>query len=304
MEILEYLEIFKDLFKEHMVFDDCMDWKANKITKDGETYLRIRSFPAEKVSKVVLEDYVIRDKLKGIVIIVYPSPSYAIPAFTFQVGGRNENKTLGVLDMAPTLPNVDFSPVKPLYEKHCNLLGVKPCKIEWLNSICSKYLIHCNYKFLDRELFKQALIDYFNVWYKQYYLPAKKINNKKTVKTITKYIRTYKEVLHHNDPAYGIFTRAWGKPVSDAYIYLEYGDYPALVPPKKFKYKFKIWENKKLGMKWEKEAQLRVMEAPKFIRSYIRKTIENKVFDAQINVITLEVFNKYKENRPGDSQTE
>ena len=47
----------------------------------------------------------------------------------------------------------------------------------------------------------------------------------------TQAIYKFKEVLHANDPAYGIFTKAWGKPVADAFFYLETHHHPALPMP-------------------------------------------------------------------------
>jgi hypothetical protein len=40
-----------------------------------------------------------------------------------------------------------------------------------------------------------------------------------------------KKVLHENDPAHGIFSKAWGKRVADAMMYLETRDHPALEVP-------------------------------------------------------------------------
>ena len=142
------------------------------------------------------------------------------------------------------------------------------------------------------------MLEYFNVWYENYYKPGIRSTDKKKIKTATKSIYKFKHTLHHNDPSYGVIVRACGKETADAYFHLEYGDYPALTPPKKFKTDFKIWENKKLGIKWTKDAQEKVMEAPQLVQLLIRKTIESRVFEARIELITDEIFEQFKSNRP------
>jgi hypothetical protein len=59
--------------------------------------------------------------------------------------------------------------------------------------------------------------------------------------------------------------------------------------------KLKPWENKDLNILWEGRAQERVLAAPKQVQQRIIDAIEAKAFEDNMGIITLEVFDKYKE---------
>ena len=100
-----------------------------------------------------------------------------------------------------------------------------------MNKICSPYLLHCQYDVLDTENFLNATREYLQIWIEHYYLPGRLIEREEDRAYALDRIYRFKEILHANDPAYGIFTKAWGKPVADAFFYLETQSHPALPPP-------------------------------------------------------------------------
>lgn len=292
------LKIFLDRFGEHMCTDDYMQFFSNRRKSGNDTFLSSDFYSADNMSVIILEEYAVRGKLKGNVIIAFPEPNFDIPIFTFQLGG-NETQSIALLDISPTLPDIDYAPLIPVFEKYKALLGMEPSKVDWVNSICSPYLLHCQYEELDNELFIEAMREYLDIWVEQYYKPGAPIESEDQVEIATNAVYKYKHVLHANDPAYGIFSREWGKTVADAFFYLETRDYPSLPIPEEPKAKARSWENKDLNILWSKDAQDQVLQAPMSVHQIIRDTIEERVSAANIGMITLEVFNKYKEAKTG-----
>lgn len=73
--------------------------------------------------------------------------------------------------------------------------------------------------------------EYLKIWIERYYKPAVALSSQDQIEGSTRAIHRYKQVLHDNDPAHGIFSKAWGKKVADAMMYLETRDHPALLIP-------------------------------------------------------------------------
>jgi hypothetical protein len=105
---------------------------------------------------------------------------------------------------------------------------MQPSTIEWVTSISSPYLLHCQYGELDEDVFMQATREYLRTWIDHYYKPGRLIEGPEAIATATSSILRYKRILHESDPAHGIFSKAWGKKVADAFMYLETRDHPAL----------------------------------------------------------------------------
>jgi hypothetical protein len=292
------LEIFIELFGKYLSTDDSMEFYSNRKKNGTDTFLRSDIYGAEKISAVILEEYSVKSKMGGNVVIVLPNPEYDIPVFSFQLGG-NDSQSIALLDISPTLPDTDYTPLKATFERYRDLLGIEKPKIDWVKSISSPYLLHCQYGSLDEELFMDALREYLAIWIEHYYLPGARIKDKKSVEIATNAVYKFKHVLHDNDPAYGVFARAWGKPVADAFFYLETHQHPALPIPEEHNKKIKPWENNELNILWTREAQECVYDAPESVHQLIRDAIEDKVAAANIGIITLEVWDKYKVTRPG-----
>jgi hypothetical protein len=292
------LKIFVDMFGEYMSDDDIMQFYSNRTKGEKHTFLNSDFRQADKMSVVILEEYEVRGKLAGNVLMTFPEPEYGIPVFNFQLGG-NGVKSIGLLDLSPTTPNIDYSPLIPIHEKYKKLLGVDPPHVDWVDSISSPYLLHCHYEELDTDLFLEAMSAYLKVWIEHYYKPAEKLTDELQIEIVTNAIYKFKRVLHANDPAYAIFSKEWGPSVADAFYYLETRNYPALAMPEHDHAKFKAWENKELRVLWEREAQEQVLQAPESYQQTIRDAVEQRVSAAHLGIITADVFEKYKEAKPG-----
>jgi len=144
----------------------------------------------------------------------------------------------------------------------------------------------------------EAVREYLKIWIEHYYLPGARLEDENAIAIVTNAVYKYKHVLHAHDPAYGIFAKAWGKPVADAFFYLETHQHPALPIPEEHGNKTRLWKNTDLNILWTREAQECVYEAPESVHQLIRDAIEEKVAAANIGIITLEVWNKYKGTKP------
>jgi hypothetical protein len=288
------LKIFYELFEEHMSMEDNFQFFSNSRKKGVNTFLSSEIFSAEKVSAIILEEYSIRGKLGGNVMMTLPDPEYDVPIFAFQLGG-NAAKSFALVDISPTLPDIDYTPLIPVYEKYKKLLGFAPSKIDWVKSTSSPYLLLCQYEVMDIDLFLEATREYLKVWIEHYYKPGKKLTDAKAIENVSNAVYKYKRVLHDNDPAYGVFHKEWGEPVADAFFYIETRDHPSIPLPDHSKKTNKSWENKELNILWENRAQERVMQAPEQVQQRIITAIEAKAVQDNMGIITLELFDKYKD---------
>ncbi|MDH4022579.1 MAG: hypothetical protein OEV14_05590 [Gammaproteobacteria bacterium] len=221
------IKMFFEMFGEHLSLDDYMEFYSNRHKGSTDTMLRLDVYKAKKLATVVLEEYSVRGKLKGHVIILFPEPAFNVPIFMFQLGG-NDTQSIALLDISPTLPAMDYGPLLAAHRKYRDLLAVEESKIEWVTQISSPYLLHRQYGPLDEDLFMEASREYLRIWIEHYYKPGAVHSSPEDIETATAAIRRYKKILHQSDPAHGIFSKAWGKKVADAFMYLETRDHPAL----------------------------------------------------------------------------
>jgi hypothetical protein len=224
------LGTFYKLFEDHLSTDDYTQFLSNRRKKGLDTYLHSDFYKADKMADVILEEYGVRNKLTGNVIVAIPEPAWDVPIFFFQLGG-NDRQKIAMLDISPTSPSTDYTPLIPLWEKYSDLLNLKPPTLDWVKSISSPYLLEVDYAELDTELFLEAMYEYLCVWIEHYYKPASRQPDAAAEKYATEAIFRFKTVLHSNDPAYNIFLKAWGKPVADAFFYLETRSHPSLPMP-------------------------------------------------------------------------
>jgi len=288
------LKIFYELFEEHMSMEDNFQFFSNSRKKGINTFLSSDIFSAEKVSTIILEEYSIRGKLGGNVMMTLPDPEYDVPIFAFQLGG-NAAKSFALVDICPTLPDIDYKPLVPVYKKYKKLLGLPDSKIDWVNSTSSPYLLLCQYDALDIDLFLEATREYLKIWIEHYYQPGKKLTDGKAIENVSNAVYKYKRVLHDNDPAYGVFHKEWGEPVADAFYYIETRDDPSIPMPVHSGKKIKTWENKELNILWERQAQERVMQEPEQVHQRIIDAVEAKATRDNMGIITLELFDQYKD---------
>jgi len=220
------IQMFHEMFGKHLAMDDYMEFFSNRRKSGTDTFLSLDIYRADKLATIVLEEYGVRGKLNGHVIVVFPEPRYDIPIFMFQLGG-NERQSIALLDISPTRSGTDYTPVLAAHRRYFDLLQVEPSATEWVTSISSPYLLHRQYGPLDVELFMEAAREYLRIWIEHYYEPAGELGED-LVGEATRGILRYKKILHESDPAHGIFSKAWGRKVADAFMYLETRDHPAL----------------------------------------------------------------------------
>lgn len=290
--ILRPLKYFYATFKDQMHVEDHMEFYCNRKTEGGETSLRAETYHADKLARVVMEEYSIRSKMRGSVIMTLPLHDNDIPIFFFQIGGRGD-RSIAVLDISPTLARIDYSPLVPVYEKYHELLGLGDSKVAWLQKICSPCLLHCQYDQIDCELFLEAMEQYLKIWIEHYYRAGADLTDASEIELVTNAIYKFKYVLHHYDPAYGIFAKAWGKAAADAFVSLECSDYPAYRPPESLDSKVKQWDNDELNLVWTEQAQLQAMQAQRAGQERIRARVERQAAAAGFGIITPEIYRRY-----------
>jgi len=224
------LAMFYKKLEGLLSMDDYQQFYSNKTKNGRDTYLCSDIFSNDIMSAIILEEYGVRGKLGGNVFVAYPKPEYNVPIFGWQLGGNDKQK-IAMLDINATQADIDYTPLKPVFEKYQDLLDLDPPKLDWVKEISSPYLIHRQYDELDVELFMEATYEYLAIWLEHYYKPAKLLETEEQKREAEVAIYKYKRILHDNDPAYGIFKKEWGTPVADAFFYVETRDHPALPMP-------------------------------------------------------------------------
>lgn len=282
---------FFGMFHDELSVDDHMEFFANHKAADGETYLRMETYTAEKLSRVFTEEYSVRSEMRGNVIVATPKPTNDIPFFFFQLGGK-EDRSIAVLDISPTLDTIDYTPLIPVYEKYSSALGLGPTKVKWMTKTCSPYLLSCQYEELDDELFIEAMCEYFKVWVEHYYRPGRELTDEQDIERATNAIYKFKFVLHHHDPAYKIFSKSWGKTVADAFVFLECADHPAYRPAEGAEAKVKAWMNWDLNIQWTEAAQLAILAAPEDEQAALRQSVEERAAAAGLGIVTPTVLQR------------
>lgn len=283
--------MFLDRFGKYLRQDDYQQFFSNRRQAGRDTFLSSDFYRAEKLSSVILEEYSARGKLQGNVMLTYPDPAWNVPIFMFQLGG-NGRQSIALLDIVPTLPGFDFGPLLPVFEKYRTALGVGPSQVDWINKICSPCLLHRQYGELDTNLFLEATEAYLDIWIRHYYEPGRRIEDPADIERVTNALYRYKHVLHANDPAYGIFEKAWGRPVADAFHYVESCEHPSLPMPDEADPYAKVWENPELDVMWTLAAQRRCEQESEQGRSGLRHALEDRARAAGFGMITPEVYDK------------
>ncbi|MEZ5562822.1 MAG: PCP reductase family protein [Gammaproteobacteria bacterium] len=287
------LKMFIDRFGDFVREDDYQQFFSNRRQNGRDTYLSSDFRRAEKLASIILEEYGIRQKLQGNVILTVPDPAWDVPFYMFQLGG-NGRQTIALLDIAPTHPDIDYSPLIPVWEKYRKALDIGENKIEWVLTTASPYLLHCQYGEIDTALFNEAAAAYLDVWIEHYYKPARKLETQSEIDIVTNAIYKYKHVLHANDPAYGIFEKSWGKPVADAFHYVESQEHPTLPLSHETDPYAPVWENKELNVMWTLAAQERFEKEPAQSRNGLRATMEKRARDARFGMITPEIYDRLR----------
>ncbi|NEV61917.1 protochlorophyllide oxidoreductase [Thiorhodococcus minor] len=297
-------KLFLDRLDACLACDDFTECGAFRHTPDKFIRSRARIYQGEKLDRVMINRYSLRRGRAGLVIFAYPRPQYAIPSFLLHVGGHPPDKTLLTLDLAPCSPEMDLSAFASVAQTHRRAMDLPESGLEWLASVTSPYLMHCAFKRIEPERFYGALEAVIETWRDAYIAPAERDDDAAVVQARRDSLLELKKVVFRNDPAFPVFTRAFGRSMSDVLAEAAFGGDPALSiaeatepPPAPGS-----WANKKLGVGWHADAQDRVHEAPAFLRPMIRRIIEKEAAKAGAAMVSMDLVLKCEKKYRGNME--
>ncbi len=259
---------------------------------EGEKFTQtiFKTFEAEKLSRVALEEYTVNSKANGVVLNIYPKCNYNIPIFTFQLGGQIPDKVIFVVDIIPTLKSVETYKSKDIYSHYSSVVNNLGSQKEWINEICTVNAIICQYKPMDPELILKALSEYLCYWKEIYTNVNEPVSEENEVKEITENILNFKKILHANDAGLEIYLKKFGKNVLTAIETAAFGAYPGLEIDKSQNFldtsdQVKNNSDSNSDFYWTNDANDFLQEAPKFVRSKIKDNAEKKAKELGIKEI-------------------
>jgi hypothetical protein len=283
--------LFLDCLHDCIDRADFTEYSSHRQATGTRILARSRVYQGEKLDRVMIHQYTLKQGRGGLVIFGYPRLEYAIPSFLLHIGGMPPARTLLILDLAPCSAALDMAPFQAVAATHRAALELADTQVEWLRSVTSPHLLYCALKPLDPERFLPVFAATIETWRTAYIEPAKRDEDAISVKTRGAAVLELKTVLFRNDPAFPVFTRAFGQRMSDVFAEAAFGGNPGLsiadaVEPLPAP---GSWVNKKLGVNWNADAQERVHEAPAFLRPIIRRIIEKEAAKEGITLATLEL---------------
>lgn len=289
-----YEERFLDGMQGCLSHEDITEYQASRHSTGTHVEACTRVYQGEKLDRVMINQYSLKRGRGGLVIFGYPRIEYAIPSLLLHIGGMPPHKTLATMDLVPCSPGLDMGPFGQISATHRAALGLPDNKVEWLHSVTSPHLINCPFQPLDLERFLATFEATLAIWRSVYIEPAIEDNNEQSLAARSAAVLEMKKILFRNDPAFPVFTRAFGRTMSDAFAEAAFGGTPGLsiaeaieplpVPGS--------WVNKKLGIAWNADAQERVHEAPAFLRPMIRRLIEKEAAKEGQSVATVELVKR------------
>ena len=197
---------------------------------EGEKFTQtiIKTFDAEKLSRITIEEYTVNSKAYGVVLNIYPKSNYGIPIFTFQLGGQIPDKVIFIVDIIPTLKTGEEHKTKEIFNHYSSLLNNLGSEQDWINEICSANALICQYKPLDPEMILKALSEYLNYWKELYVQATAPVSKDVEIKEITESIVKFKKILQANDAGLDIYLKKFGKEMLAAIEAAAFGGYPGL----------------------------------------------------------------------------
>ena len=289
--------IFREL-KGIISENDYLEYSAKNCENEKVTQTVFRVYSAEKSARLVLEQYTINSRAYGVVFNIYPTPESGIPIFTFQLGGQIPDKVIFVLDIIPVIVSGADAGISGIYKKHSLNATSLGSGQDWINKICSANALICQYKPLDPEYVLLSLADYLCFWRDTYYLPSHEKISAETESEAIKNILKFKSLLHANDAGLDIYTKKFGKKMADVIIGAAFGSEPSLDEPIEAKSGESALPDKTIsqdsGITWTGEAEQYLQEAPKFVRSKIRRDAEKKAQELGLKEITSDLISKLR----------
>ncbi|MEY6431847.1 protochlorophyllide oxidoreductase [Thioalkalicoccus limnaeus] len=289
-----YEESFFGRMRGNLDRDDFTEYRGRRRTADNEIVGCSRVFRGPKLDRVMVNRYSLKPGRGGLVIFAYPRVEYAIPSFLLHIGGLPPERTLAIMDLAPCSPTLDMGPFARVAETHRADLNLPDTRLDWLRQVTSPHLLHCAFQPLDPERFLATFTETIEVWCSAYIEPAARDDQALSVQARRDAILAMKEILFRNDPAFPVFTRAFGQAMSDVLAEAAFGGDPGLAVAQAAEPLPTpgSWVNKKLGVSWNADAQERVHEAPAFLRPMIRRIIEKEAVKEGLTVATVELVKR------------
>ncbi|BCU08026.1 protochlorophyllide oxidoreductase [Allochromatium tepidum] len=282
--------LFFDRLGERLDRDDFTEYSARRVNNGKQVFSHTRVYQGEKLDRVMVSRYSLRLGRWGLVIFAYPRLDYDLPAFLLHVGGQPPERTLLTLDLAPCSSSLDLEPFAQVAREHRAALELPDERLPLLESVTSPHLLHCTFKPLDPERFLAAFGAVVETWCR-YIDQAAPETDARSSQARGERVLELKRVIFENDPAFPVFTQAFGQSMSDTLAEAAFGGTPGLtirdfqdVPPPAVG----SWANKKLGLIWSADAQKRVGEAPAIIRPMVRRIIEKDAAKEGLDRITVE----------------
>jgi len=283
--------LFLDRMADCLDRHDVTEYAGHRQAAGTRVFSRSRVYRGEKLDRVMVNQYSLKPGRGGLVIFGYPRVEYPIPSFLLHIGGMPPDRTLLILDLAPSLPDMEMTPFGRVAESQRTALGLPDGGVDWLRAVTSPHLLYCALQPLDPERFLDTLAATLEVWRSDYIQPAERDGNEASIRARRDQILTMKQVIFRNDPAFPVFTRHFGRGMSDVFAEAAFGGDPAVAIAETAETLPTpgSWVNKKLGVGWTAEAQEQVHEAPLFIRPMIRHMIEKEAAKEGISLVTPEL---------------
>jgi hypothetical protein len=294
--------LFLDRLQGCLERHDFTEYSSHRQAAETRILARSRIYQGEKLDRAMIHQYTLKPGRGGLVIFAYPRLEYAIPSFLLHIGGMPPARTLLILDLAPCAASLDMAPFGAVARAQRAALELPDAEVEWLRPVTSPHLLYCPLKPLEPERFLPAFAAVVETWRAAYLEPAARDEDAASMKARGDAVLALKKVLFRNDPAFPVFTRAFGQGMSDVFAEAAFGGDPGLsiadaIEPLPTP---GSWVNKKLGVSWRADAQERVHEAPAFLRPIIRRIIEKEAVKEGTPVVTLELVlrceKKYRGN--------
>lgn len=289
-----YEALFLDRLRGCLDPDDYTEYRSVRHAAGTYVEARSRVYQGAKLDRVMVNQYALKRGRGGLVIFGYPRVDYAIPAFLLHIGGMPPERTLAIMDLSPSSPTLDMGPFAAVSAAHRAALDLPATGVEWLRSVTSPHLLHCAFKPLDPERFLATFDATVTTWRDAYIDPAARDEDPASVQARRAAVLEMKRILFQNDPAFPVFTRAFGRAMSDVLAEAAFGGEPGLAiaeaiepPPAPGS-----WVNKKLGIAWNADAQERVHEAPAFLRPMIRRIIEKEAAKEGVKVVAVDLVKR------------
>jgi Ferredoxin-dependent bilin reductase./Proto-chlorophyllide reductase 57 kD subunit. len=271
---------------------------ARKNEGDKVTQTIFKTFEADKIDRLTLEEYTINSKSNGVVLNIYPKPEYNIPIFTFQLGGQIPDKVIFVTDIIPTLQKDDLNAAKKLYRRYSQEMKNPGARQGWISEICTEYALVCQYKPMDPEIVLEALSEYLFCWRSLYELAKEPIVAQSDIRVISESIKKFKTILHDNDAGLEIYLKKFGKEALSAIEAAAFGTQiqsaDSAIEPTEITETEKAAPESNSGLSWTTDAAEYLQEAPKFIRGKIKANAESKARQSGITQITKEFIEKLR----------